>query len=196
MYPMNICRNVDDIYVSDSNSDCVKKISNGKVISLKGIDSPVGVAILNGCLYTISENQYKIYQGEKFEHFAGSGEEGHKDGNLLEAAFCYPKGIVASNGSLYLCDRENRCIRRLRVFVEWSISNHSDCPKPIQDAVRTLMLMKKKRNNIWNGVPKDILFLISQQLGKIVWGDSETPNPRSSEREIDQSSQQKRQRIN
>ena len=169
MRPVAICRNGDDIYVSDYSANCVKKISNGNVISLKGIEYPTGITFLNGCLYTASFNQHKIFVGETFEHFAGSGEIGHKDGKLLEAAFSFPCGIVASNGNLFVCDTSNYCIRRLRVFVEWSISSHLSCIKPIQNAVRTLMLMKNKRNNIWNGVPKDILFLIFKQLNKILW---------------------------
>jgi hypothetical protein len=168
-YPTAICRNGNDIYVCDNDANCVKKITNGKVNSLKGIDGPTDLTFLSECLYTISSGQHKIFVGEDFKHFAGSGEKGHKDGDLLDATFFFLNGVVASNGNLFMCDDGNQCIRKLQVFEEWTISSHLFYIKPFQDAVKTLMLMKNKRNNVWNSVPKDILFVIFNYLNKNFW---------------------------
>ena len=140
----------------------MKKISNGKVVSLRGVEKPNGVAMLNGCLYTATANN-KLYRGEEFEHFAGTGEKGHRDGLLMEAAFNYPDAMVAANGCLYVCDYGNRCIRKVELFVEWSPSSHSEAPKSTRDAVRALLILRNRRDTLWNRMPRDILFLICSE---------------------------------
>jgi hypothetical protein len=144
----------------------VKKISQGRVVSLK-IEKPVGVTFFNGSLFTVSYATHCIYRGENFELLAGSGEKGHKDGLALRASFNNPYTLVGSNGSLYVADSGNQCIRRVLLFVEWSPSTHHQAPKETRDAVRTLMLMRRKRDTLWNGVPKEILFLICAQLHRL-----------------------------
>lgn len=59
--PEEICRNGDVLYVADFNASCVKKISNGRVVSLRGIECPSGVAFLNGELFTLSYSKNQIF---------------------------------------------------------------------------------------------------------------------------------------
>lgn len=158
MSPSQICRNGDVLYVSDFDADCVRKISNESVVSL-GISGACSVCFLNGELFTVSYFENRIYQGEEFQLFAGSGEEGHKDGTLLESSFQRPQGIVGSNRSLFVCDRGNHCIRRISLFVEWRPDTHLQTPKSTRDAVKTLMMMRMKGLSVWSGLPRDILFL-------------------------------------
>ena len=40
------------IFISDTDNNVIRKISNGIVVSLKGINHPMSVTCLNGCLYT------------------------------------------------------------------------------------------------------------------------------------------------
>ena len=133
-------------------------------MSLRGVESPRGVCFWNGTPFTTSYTNHRIYRGEELELFAGSGERAHNDGTLLEASFQNPHGLVGSNGSLFVCDRWNQCIRRICVFVQWSLDTHQQAPRQTRDAVRTLMLMRMRSDSLWNGVPRDIAFLIFAEL--------------------------------
>lgn len=160
-----ICRSGGDFYVSDRGSDCVKKISGGKVTSLRGIEGPMGVAFSNGHLYTSSPSCQKVFRGEKFEIFAGTGQKGYRDGSPLQSLFAFPCGLLASNGCLYVSDASNHCIRRFTNLLEkWSPSVHHQTSKWMQKTVRTLLLMRRRRSTLWNGLPREILFLIFAEI--------------------------------
>ena len=139
-----------------------------EVVSLRGVEDPSGVAVLKECLYTATRS-YKLYRGEEFEHFAGTGERKHRDGMLMEAVFNFPEAMVAANGCLYVCDSSNHCIRKVEVFVEWSPSSHSEAPKSTRDAVRSLMMIRNRRGTLWNQVPKEMLLLVCAHLHRLFW---------------------------
>lgn len=163
----DVCTDGENVYVADGGGDAVRKISEGRVVSLK-VNSPFGIAFLNGTLFTVSFYRHRIYRGEDFELFAGTGEEGHKDGKPLGAKFYYPYSVVGSNGSLYVSDREDHCIRKITLFVEWRPDTHKKAPKQTRDTVRTLVMIRRRSGNVWNGVPRDVLFLICSQLHRIL----------------------------
>lgn len=160
-YPTGICRNGKDLYVVDGGR--VRKISEGKVVTLcsGGVN---GICFFNGQLYTTSSPSHKIFEGEELRHIAGTGEKGHKDGPLLESLFDFPHSIVGSNGSLYVSDRNNYCIRRILLIVEWSPQNHQRCDRKVRYAVRTLFLMRKRNGTLFNQLPREILPLICTQI--------------------------------
>jgi hypothetical protein len=116
---------------------------------------------LDGHLFSISPETNKIYRGS--ECFAGSGIEGHKDGDLLEAQFSYPDSIVEVRGSIYITDHANHCIRRIEIYKEWNISSHNRPHPMIQNAVKTILLMRN-RNTLWRKIPREIAFVICKAI--------------------------------
>lgn len=46
-----ICINGEDIYVVNYSANAVKKISEGRVVSLRGVERPSGICFLNGSLH-------------------------------------------------------------------------------------------------------------------------------------------------
>ena len=52
--------------------------------------------------------------------FAGSEEEGHSNGLLLESTFRYPHGIAMDRSSIYISDFLNHTIRRIDILGLWN----------------------------------------------------------------------------
>lgn len=153
----------------------MKKISNGRVVSLRGVQNPTGVSFLNGHLFTSSFTKHQIYQGENFELIAGSGNWGHNDGALLKASFQFLRGMVGSNGILYVADSENHCIRRISFFVEWTPQNHQRCDRKIRYAVRTLFLNEEERQYSLEPTSKgDLIPYLWRDSSKYNWRSNTT----------------------
>lgn len=80
------------------------------------LQHPLGVVYHDGYLYVADTYNNKIKKIDpeyrKSHTFAGTGDEGNMDGNLMQASFDEPAGIsVAPDGKLYVADTNNNLIR-------------------------------------------------------------------------------------
>ncbi|MFH0882700.1 MAG: thioredoxin-like domain-containing protein [bacterium] len=124
------------LFTADSEVSAIRSIEldpNGGVMSIVGqglfdfgdvdggrmkarLQHPLGVAWHDGVLYVADtyNNKIKKVIPEEYsaETFAGTGNEGHEDGLLLEATFDEPGGLdVADDGTVYVADTNNNLIR-------------------------------------------------------------------------------------
>lgn len=134
--PNHICVDrLGNLYVADFFNDLVRKIdfSTGLVSTIAGaggagyLDGEASISKLNWPRGVAVDNDLNVYVGDQENHrirkispdgivstYAGSGNEGHKNGPAEEAEFSGPKGIsIDSEGNLYIGDRYNFVIRKI-----------------------------------------------------------------------------------
>ena len=92
-----------------------KEFRNGDALNAQ-FDNPYGLALAdNGDLYvadTLNDRIRIIYANGTVDTYAGSGVEGFKNGDALNAQFDNPYGLaLAPSGDLYVGDVNNRLIR-------------------------------------------------------------------------------------
>ena len=122
----------DGFVVSDSGNNCLRMIANGKVTTFSGsriaaltngsaskaaFNSPRGLARDGATLYvadTLNNCIRAVDEKGNVTTFAGSAEEGYKDGSLTAARFNGPSGIYCYRGDIYVADTGNHCIRMIR----------------------------------------------------------------------------------
>jgi len=123
-----------NLFVVDASNNKIRKITPAGVVSTfagtgaEGSDNgngdaatfnfPRGIAIdANDNLYitdVFNNKIRKITPAGIVSTFAGTGDEGEKDGNGDIATFNYPRGItIDANGNLYVADRDNNKIRKI-----------------------------------------------------------------------------------
>jgi len=80
------------------------------------LQHPLGIA-WNGRLFVADTYNHKIKTVDPFtgdvRTFAGTGEEGHADGDRAAATFYEPGGLSATRHALYVADTNNHAIRRI-----------------------------------------------------------------------------------
>lgn len=123
------------IYVADTSNQTIRKISaTGQVTTLAGLaghrgstdgvgaearfNEPAGVAAdTNGNLYVGDESNNKIRKitsDGTVTTFAGSGEEGSRDGSGIHASFYGPRGVAFDTaGNLYVSDFGSNLVRKI-----------------------------------------------------------------------------------
>lgn len=118
----------DNIYVTDSDDNSVRKISPaGWVTDVPGytgnggslLRMPSGIAVDSvGNIYVADSLNYvvrKITPAGEFSVFAGQiGTSGHRDGSSSDALFGQPMGLaIDSSDTLYVADMRNHTIRKI-----------------------------------------------------------------------------------
>lgn len=131
---------VDDVlYVADSGNNMIKKIENGTVSVVCGIDTytntetetqvggdrdgsvevaqlnyPTGIFVdENGVVYIADteNNKIKIVKDGKVQTIAGSGVYGNDLGDALQASFARPSSILVKDDVIYVADAYNQSIK-------------------------------------------------------------------------------------
>ncbi len=136
--PFGLCIDINDnLYLADDDNHCIRKITPDGIVSTyagTGIagyadgaalsaqfKSPSDVCIDNdGNIFVSDFENQRIRKIDIFgivSTVAGSGIEGYVDGNIYEAEFAYPRGIVADNeGNLFIGDSWNHRIRKINLI--------------------------------------------------------------------------------
>jgi DNA-binding beta-propeller fold protein YncE len=135
--PSGIAVRDSTMYVADSESNIIRAIAlppDNRVRTIAGGDlfefgdrdgvgdavrlqHPLGVAWGGRTLFVADTYNHKIKTLDPatgaVRTFAGTGEEGHRDGHRAAAAFYEPGGISATADALYVADTNNHAIRRI-----------------------------------------------------------------------------------
>jgi hypothetical protein len=134
--PVDVSLAGDRLYFADSESSAVRFVdlrSTPEVTTIVGrglfefgdedgkgghvrLQHPYGVAAHEGVLYVADTYNNKIKRielGGRCETFAGDGEEGLRDGELLDARFDEPQGVAVADDLLFVADTNNHAIRSI-----------------------------------------------------------------------------------
>lgn len=132
----------DVLYICDSGNNMIKKIENGKVTIVAGIDTAldentetqigghldgdISVALLNypmgifveedGTVYVADtgNNRIKVVQNDQVTTLAGNGDYGNVVGNALQGSFDAPSAVVVRDGNIYVADTNNHTIKIIK----------------------------------------------------------------------------------
>jgi sugar lactone lactonase YvrE len=135
--PSGLALHDSTLYVADSESNIIRAITlppANRVRTLAGGDlfdfgdrdgagdavrlqHPLGVAWSGTMLFIADTYNHKIKTLDPHtgavRTFAGTGEEGHRDGPRAAATFYEPGGLSAASDALYVADTNNHVIRRI-----------------------------------------------------------------------------------
>ena len=123
--PTGLATGIDGkIYVSNTEKGEIIRISEDGSAErfLVNLTKPIGLCISDGYLYIAETGTNRILRSAIKDDkagipdvFAGSGEEGIKDGKSGEAMFSSPKSLFMGNGGeLYVADTVNAAIRCIK----------------------------------------------------------------------------------
>jgi thiol-disulfide isomerase/thioredoxin len=125
------------LYVADSEANIIRAIAlppanrvrtlaGGDLFEFGDVDGrgdrarlqhPLGVACARGVVFIADTYNHKIRtlnpETGDVRAYAGTGEEGHRDGDPAEATFYEPGGITATASALFVADTNNHAIRRV-----------------------------------------------------------------------------------
>ena len=137
--PSGLALHDSTMFVADSESNIIRAIAlppENRVRTIAGGDlfdfgdrdgagdsarlqHPLGVAWGGRTLYVADTYNHKIKTLDPatgtVRTFAGTGEEGHRDGHRSAAAFYEPGGLSATADAIYVADTNNHAIRRIRL---------------------------------------------------------------------------------
>lgn len=130
------------LYICDSGNNMIKKIEDGKVTIVAGIDTAldestgtqigghldgnISVALLNypmgifveedGTVYVADtgNNRIKVVQSDQVTTLAGNGDYGNVVGNALQGSFDAPSAVVVLEGKIYVADTNNHAIKIIK----------------------------------------------------------------------------------
>lgn len=135
--PSGLALTDDTLYVADSESNIVRAITlppKNEVRTVAGGDlfefgdqdgrgdkarfqHPLGIVATRGVLFVADTYNHKIRTVDPatghVRTFAGTGEEGARDGAAAGASFHEPGGLSATTDALYVADTNNHAIRRV-----------------------------------------------------------------------------------
>ncbi len=138
--PTNIVIDKDGVmYVADSGNNMIKKIENGVVSLVAGVETPLnqetftmyggdldgetGIAMFkypmglaiddNGTIYVADteNNKIKVIQDGKVKTLAGNGKYSNSTGNALNSSFAHPTALEFLDGKLLVADSYNYAIK-------------------------------------------------------------------------------------
>ncbi len=123
-----------DIYVADAGNSLIRKIAGGQVSTFAGsgfgfingvgpsaeFKYPFSIALdVNGDMYASDVRDARIRKltgAADVSTYAGTDEEGFRDGSTAIAQFAEEKRVVAdADGNLYIADSQNNRIRKVSV---------------------------------------------------------------------------------
>lgn len=135
--PSGLALRDDTLYVADSESNIVRAITlppKNEVRTIAGGDlfefgdqdgrgdkarfqHPLGIVAARGVLFVADTYNHRIRTVDpvtgNVRTFAGTGEEGARDGAAAGASFHEPGGLSATTDALYVADTNNHVIRRV-----------------------------------------------------------------------------------
>lgn len=137
---------VDDagnLYIADTGNGCIRKLDpNGKVTTvLSHLVEPTGLCWANNTLYIAETGRSRICRmnGKQLEVIAGNtavlegGEYigGFANGPVAKAKFDHPQDLVVNkDGSIFVSDTGNGCIRKIADGRVTTFVATSDTPEP------------------------------------------------------------------
>jgi hypothetical protein len=108
-----------DVYVADTLNYVTRKISAAGIVTTIPAGGTSVTVSAAGTVYVASEATHSVYRigaGDTPVLLAGTGVLGYRDGPGLQAQFNQPNGIaVAKDGSVFVADKYNSCIRKIAV---------------------------------------------------------------------------------
>lgn len=135
--PQGLAFDNDDLYVADTGNHLIRHIDlkrekvstvagNGELDLARfgefdalssGLRSPWGLALKGSTLYIAMAGNHQIWRLDltagKISRYAGSGQEGLKDGDLASSRFSQPSGLSIWRDWLYVADAEDSAVRRI-----------------------------------------------------------------------------------
>ena len=135
--PQGMALDGDFLYVADTENHSVRRVNlKTKIVetiagtgTLEGYDgvggealktslrSPWDLALVGKHLYVAMAGSHQIWRLDLEKNFiapfAGSRREARADGNIKEAAFAQPSGIVSDGKKLFVADSESNIIREI-----------------------------------------------------------------------------------
>ena len=132
-HPIGIVYKDDTIYFTDTHNNRVRKIYDDTISTVAGngsesiLNYPTGIAIdSDNNLYIVDTNNHCIQKyTTSLSVLAGSGAAGYTN-DIDKIKFNYPTGIaVDANGTIYISDSGNQCIRKITVDTSSIISTIS-----------------------------------------------------------------------
>ena len=132
-----------NLYIADTGNGCIRKMDkSGKVTTvLSNLVEPTGLCWANGSLYIAETGRSRICRmnGTKLEVIAGDtavyedGEYigGFANGPVAKAKFDHPQDLVVrKDGSIFVSDTGNGCIRKIADGRVTTLVSTSDTPEP------------------------------------------------------------------
>lgn len=127
-----------NLYIGNFNDGKIlKRTPEGDVSVIGDIPGWMGFSTYsNGYIYATGFQQHKIYRiatdGSEQIVYAGTGGSGNKDGELDEATFNGPNGIVASvtGDTLFISDFESRSLRMITGVLSNSTNSEIERSEP------------------------------------------------------------------
>jgi sugar lactone lactonase YvrE len=119
--PQGLAVDGDILYVADTGNDQVRAIDFGmravQTVDVSNLKSPWDLALKTGILIVAMAGPHQLWVidllHEQAYPYAGSGEEGRRDGPVTEAAFAQPSGLAIDDNTLYVADAESNTIREV-----------------------------------------------------------------------------------
>ena len=146
---------VDDqdlLYVADTDNGAIRTIDTaGNVKTLiSGLDMPYGLSYFEGKLYFTckGDNSVYVWENNQVKLLAGGKDEegGFNDGELLEARFCCPLDILATEKGIFVSDSANSMVRMIK-----------------DNQVTTIAEYEETGDDLWPAIPNG-LALIGDKL--------------------------------
>ncbi|HEX8029131.1 MAG TPA: thioredoxin-like domain-containing protein [Vicinamibacterales bacterium] len=121
--PQGLALDDDVLYVADTANNQIRAVDfqAGAVHTLAGnnLSSPWDLALKMGILIVAMSGPHQIWVvdllSDRAYPYAGTGEEGRRDGEVREAAFAQPSGLAVDGNTLYVADAESNTIRAVEL---------------------------------------------------------------------------------
>ncbi|HJU43833.1 MAG TPA: thioredoxin-like domain-containing protein [Vicinamibacterales bacterium] len=119
--PQGLALDGDCLYVADTGNDQVRVVDFGTravhTVDVTNLKSPWDLALRTGILIVAMAGPHQIWVidllHDRAYPYAGTGEEGRRDGAVNEAAFAQPSGLAIAGDTLYVSDAESNTIREV-----------------------------------------------------------------------------------
>jgi DNA-binding beta-propeller fold protein YncE/peroxiredoxin len=136
-HPNGFALDGDKLYVADTQNHAIRTINlttkivstiagtgkQGSYTAMSGsalktaLNSPWDLQVIDNTLFIAIAGQHQIWKLDfttrKISQFAGSGSESRTDGELLDAAFAQPSGLLADGTNIFVADSESNIIRKI-----------------------------------------------------------------------------------
>ena len=121
--PQGLALDGDVLYVADTGNDQVRAVDFAMravhTVEVSNLRSPWDLALRTGILIVAMAGPHQLWVVDLLHDraypYAGTGEEGRRDGAVNEAAFAQPSGLAVdgASGVLYVADAESNTIREV-----------------------------------------------------------------------------------